>query len=735
MSKKILALVMAAGIFMISGSQCWGYNESEHKAFNLWIMEHSVGGFDFDQYVRNSLGLHSGMKGKSIRCVTNLGWLTFVESRSPQELIALGGMKEDSPFWRCVNHFHDPIKPWNQAGLDTTLASTLNAESSVLWAQKEKGQQSWSYGGNYSWHDARDYFYKALTGISDSQRNSNLYSTFLAVGHLMHLIQDSSCPEHVRNDSHGINKSFYEQLIKYYHLSNDDDKRRKFQNWLQSGETYNYPFSNALSPASILGLDSLPSNARIPIARIVDTDRYTGNNPNATLDSLIGLAEYTNANFLSQGRIFEGYAYPSTSSVTKEQYELTDPRNNGESVVREYLKKTGDGATGYRLSTTSITGAYQVDLADPVKIFRVSALDDNVLEDYAARLVPRAESYSAQLLRYFFRGTMEITLPSTGVYAFTSTEPADPRTHGFNKVSLLVRNTTSTGEEMLGGKIELVIHYKVLTSDPGEADPMPGAMDPFVEYEESNLPALSKPMYIVRSLDVENTHQISRTTPTLLTFDLGSEEIPLWAVDVSFQVIYKGKLGRVGIDGYVEDDAVCVGYKNVNEPTPLDLINDTDSVCVNGAWRLVSPEYSINPKIVTSLHVRFSPARSPEDASPEEGNHIYSLTNLTPGKYKRLYLISDDTYSESVHYVYHFSGDDTVYQGTEHAYPRRSVKNGIYYIEANDSLTRYYLTLNKFRNLDYWQLYYFYNPHHICTDPCPAYCEYEDNPYDLELIP
>jgi len=142
------------------------------------------------------------MKGKSIRCVTNLGWLTFVESRSPQELIALGGMKEDSPFWRCVNHFHGPIKPWNQAGLDTTLARTLNAESSVLWAQKEKGQQSWSYGGNNSWHDARKYFYKALTGTSDSQRNSNLYSTFLAVGHLMHLIQDSSCPEHVHSDSH-----------------------------------------------------------------------------------------------------------------------------------------------------------------------------------------------------------------------------------------------------------------------------------------------------------------------------------------------------------------------------------------------------------------------------------------------------------------------------------------------------------------------------------------------------
>ena len=74
-------------------------------------------------------------------------------------------------------------------------------------------------------------------------------------------------------------------------------------------------------------------------------------------------AEHTNANFLSQGRIFEGYDYPNKdSSVTKEQYVLADPRNNGASIEREYLKKTGDGATGYRLCTTSITGAYQFDL-------------------------------------------------------------------------------------------------------------------------------------------------------------------------------------------------------------------------------------------------------------------------------------------------------------------------------------------------------------------------------------
>ena len=205
-----------SSFLLLPNMECWGYDEREHKAIDDWIMEHSVGGFNFDQYVRNNLGIDGGMKDKSLPCVKHIAWLTFMDYKSPQELIDQGGMEEDSPFWRCVNHFHDPLKPWDQAALDTTIAGIFNAESSVLWAQKNKGEQSWRYGGNYSWYDARDYFYKALTGTDADQRNSDLYYTFLAVGHLMHLIQDSSCPEHVRNDSHGVNKSVYEQLLTKY---------------------------------------------------------------------------------------------------------------------------------------------------------------------------------------------------------------------------------------------------------------------------------------------------------------------------------------------------------------------------------------------------------------------------------------------------------------------------------------------------------------------------------------
>ncbi|MCK9264841.1 MAG: hypothetical protein M0R18_13645, partial [Deltaproteobacteria bacterium] len=257
-------LVVCFFVFIVLGMECWGYEKTEHKAMNEWILEHSAGGFDFDQYTRQSLGIDSGMKETTLRYTYFLDWLTITGYRSPQELIVRGGMEEDEPFWRCRHHFHDPLQPWDQAGYHY---SGISGKSSILWAQLEAGEQSGWNGGNYSWYDARDYFYNALISTDYDQRNKDLYKTFLAVGHLMHLIQDSSCPEHVRNDSHAIGGSVYEKLITYYHLGKDNQKSQKVQSWLQASQNHTYPF---FLPE--LDLDTLPPNARIPIARMVDTD-------------------------------------------------------------------------------------------------------------------------------------------------------------------------------------------------------------------------------------------------------------------------------------------------------------------------------------------------------------------------------------------------------------------------------------------------------------------------------
>jgi hypothetical protein len=161
-------------------------------------------------------------------------------------------------------------------------------------------------------------------------------------------------------------------------------------------------------------LDSKPL-APIAIARLVDTDRYIGTNPGVTTAPLIGLAEYTNANFFSEDRIFtenDGnpqtrFPFPRRSSVVEQD---VDVQVGGSTVKRRYLVKSADGATGYRLATVGFLRDYHRRFGLSLAGFRESpALDETVYRDYAERLVPRAVTYSTALIDYFFRGRMFVS--------------------------------------------------------------------------------------------------------------------------------------------------------------------------------------------------------------------------------------------------------------------------------------------------------------------------------------
>lgn len=147
-------------------------------------------------------------------------------------------------------------------------------------------------------------------------------------------------------------------------------------------------------------------------ARLIDTDRYLGGNPAVTAGALIGLAEYTNANFFSEDRIFtendadalKRFPYPNRTSVTEQDFDVNV---RGATVKRRYFVKTADGATGYRLATVGLLRDYHQRFDLDWTRFRESpALDEGVYRDYAARLMPRAVAYSSALLDYFFRGLL-----------------------------------------------------------------------------------------------------------------------------------------------------------------------------------------------------------------------------------------------------------------------------------------------------------------------------------------
>lgn len=329
-------------------------------------------GSTLDEVLRARLGIDGGL-GTTIRGLDLTNWL------------GQGSRREDD-FLRFLNHFHNPLGDWSAAGL---LGSV--GQSSILWGQNA------SLSG-WSWQDVRNAYFDALTKAAHSDREASLTRTFEGLGHQVHLAQDAASPAHTRNDPHAFYN--YESLVDQVRRQDQD----AFTRWLTgSPDTPGVPG---------LGWQTLDSNPLAPVAtaRLIDADRYLSGNPAVTTDALIGLAEYTNANFFSEDRIFtendvdplKRFPYPSRSSVTEQDFDV---RVGNATVKRRYFVKSGDGATGYRLATVGLLRDYHQRFNLDWTRFRESpALDEGVYRDYAGRLVPRAVAYSTALLDYFFRG-------------------------------------------------------------------------------------------------------------------------------------------------------------------------------------------------------------------------------------------------------------------------------------------------------------------------------------------
>ncbi len=108
----------------------------------------------------------------------------------------------------------------------------------------------------------------------------------------------------------------------------------------------------------------------------------------------------------------------------------------------------------------------------------------------------------------------------------------------------------------------------------------------------------------------------------------------------------------------MEEDAVCVGYKDVTEPTPLAFANSTDIFCYNERWwydlddndnlQALKSTFESDNCIQTmtvnfrDLEIKFSPER--------QLRRLYTVQNeIEPGRYIRIYLITD--YDATLYYT------------------------------------------------------------------------------------
>lgn len=321
------------------------------------------------------------------------GILNRVQGKSLEGWLGEGAANEDN-FPRFLNHFHNPLASnWSDAGLGGSVG-----QSAILWAQNpSQSVPSWS------WRDVRQAYLDALTKPMIGDRDKGFATTFEGLGRQMHLVQDAASPGHARNDPHILFN--YESAIDGLRLR----EASTFASWRDSA-----PDTPGAPDPGWQSLDGNPL-APIAIARLVDADRYTGANPGVTAGALIGLSEYTNANFFSEDRIFtendanpqSRFPFPKRSSVVEQDVNV---QVGGATVKRRYLVKAADGATGYRLATVGFLREYHRRFGLDLGRFRETpSLDEAVYRDYAERLVPRAVTYSTALLDYFFRGRLFVS--------------------------------------------------------------------------------------------------------------------------------------------------------------------------------------------------------------------------------------------------------------------------------------------------------------------------------------
>ncbi|MGD0235815.1 MAG: hypothetical protein ABSC55_14925 [Syntrophorhabdales bacterium] len=429
-SKRWFGLALAVLMFFASSSIVLGWAVNTHVAITDTAMSLQVcpadsrwyqGGiysqgnnwcWNLDTYLRqanllNYLGFGPGGLSQQIPGMDDTGQPLTFNNQPPtvQQWIEKGAKDEDSSVLRSWNHYHNPLqKDWSQAGLHTVLFR--QGQSSVVWAQLLVGEQA-KYGTTdfpfypYSWEDAREYYYRALTATNDADRNNFFGKTFAALGHVMHLIEDAAVPDHTRNHVHG-EACFWPLSLLGATCSIEDWADRDVNAGIVSSFLATASGLAAPDPTfgiTVIGLDSKPNQlATIPIAQVFDTGKYVGTNPDATAPKPetfpVGIAEYSNANFVSKGTIFT-QEYPYPSQKTSVGTNSDDP---------DYLMKIGDGESNIPHFVRVNKGL--------MRYWSQYDLDDKCYNDHAALLIPRAARYASVIPYYFFRG--QLTAVSSG---------------------------------------------------------------------------------------------------------------------------------------------------------------------------------------------------------------------------------------------------------------------------------------------------------------------------------
>ena len=465
-------------------------------------------------------------------------------------------------FARFRNHFFDPL---TGLGLNTVITG----EPSPDWGLEDTRT---FITQSYSFKDARQSLYDALTLPSKDNREMWMARTFYTLGHVIHLIQDMAQPQHVRNDIHpsiGSRKSLYEEYTNEHRGT--------------------LPYTNTDYDAS----------TQVKFGKARDFWTTTINNNNGQ-----GMAEFTNRNFVSAGTNFNSGKYtspainPILTQLPKKVKDLClepgvvcTPVMNafpeatitfyGNDVVDQY--NPASNKPNLRASSESVFDQF-LEEAGRAKAFTLNSFNFDAAHEF---LIPRAVSYSAGLINYFFRGKMTISLPDEGVYGlvdhsvFANTNPIS-NFNGFNKIKLKLSNTSPNAEAMSGGKLLAVLKFRRNSCYKDDLSGQP----PFVSWSACR----TAEEEVVVSNTMDNVVLSSAPQPFEFNF---AKALPINATDVYLQLVYRGNLGQ-------EIDAVVVATQDISEPTFFSYMNASDYIRL-GTKVYTPSEINTDPDLINQV--------------------------------------------------------------------------------------------------------------------------------------
>ena len=435
--KAWIVLLFIQTISSLALTKASSYDFPVHRA----LAERAANVSSVGSFLKDDLGMPKGLE-------------TLFNNQTVLDLLRKGAESEDIPATRVRHHFHNPLRPWTEAGL---IFGIRLGESSLLWNQESRQDGYLLAGtGSWSWHNARKQYLEALGGGTKTQREKSFADLFRSLGQGTHLLHDATVPAHVREDPH------LNVLVPFANFQfPDPDGYEKWSLNNRASATAIIGLTPKIPPLSIF---NAPGNSRAPspVARLFDTDRFEAGNSGILSDPVLGIAEFTNGNFLSRSTIFRDFALPRASDLVLEQpiEELIDGR-----VERYYSKPLATGETVTRFVREGLLKKWLRFASSFPGVSSSWVLDDRVHADYAKFLLPRAVGYSASLFDYFFRGKLNVDVIN---------DPAD--------MSLVrVEGTNGSTDKLDGGTLELYsedingariaatpVGTNTVTADPGQ---------------------------------------------------------------------------------------------------------------------------------------------------------------------------------------------------------------------------------------------------------------------------